>query len=126
MRKRLKKKLTNKYNVLNGAKRQRYKRKGIKCIRYEFLPMGERDKAALTNDEMVPDYSFASHWLIEAYAWEACSQVRVFPCSKIGGTNSLSPLYMIILDGKKGNEVSTEFNKACKDMKNDRFWEINR
>ncbi|TAA72564.1 hypothetical protein [Planococcus salinarum] len=125
MRKRLKKKLTNKYNVLNGAKRQRYKRKGVKCISYAFLPIGERDKAALSNDEMIPDYSFASHWLIEAYAWEECSQVRVFPCSKKGGTTSSSPLHIIVLEGKKGKEVSTEFNKACKDMKNDRFWEIN-
>ena len=75
MRKRLKKKLTNSYNSLNGAKRQRCKRKGMKCIRYEFIPIGERDRVALSNDEMIPDYSFASHWLIEAYVWEDYSQV---------------------------------------------------
>lgn len=126
MKKRVKKKITNKYNALNGAKRQRFKRKGVKCISYAFLPIGEGDKAALINDEMIPDYSFASHWLIEAYAWEDWSQVRTFSCSENGSTTSSSPLHMIILDGKKGEEISNEFNKACQDMKNDRFWKIDR
>lgn len=124
MRKRLKKKLTNSYNSLNGAKRQRCKRKGMKCIRYELIPIGEKDRVALSNDEMIPDYSFASHWLIEAYVWEDYSQVRTFPCARNGGTTSSSPLHIIILNGKKEKEVSNEFKKACKDMKNDRFWEI--
>lgn len=125
MRKRLKKKLTNRYNALHAAKRQRYKRKGTKCIAYEFLPIGERDKAALTNDESISDYSFASHWLIEVYAWENFSQVRVFPCSKNGDTSSISPLQIIIFEGKKVKEISNAFKKACIDMKNDQFWEIN-
>lgn len=124
MKKRLKKKVTNRYNALSGAKRQRGKRKGVKCITYAILPIGERDKAALTTDEMIPDYSFASHWLIEAYAWQECSQVRIFPCSENGGTTSSSPLQMLIFDGKEVRGVLSEFRKAVKAMKTDRFREI--
>lgn len=124
MNKRLKKKLTNRYNALNEARRQRGKRKGIKCIRYAFLSIGERDKAALTADETIPDYSFASHWLIEAYAWQDCSQVRIFPCTENGGTTSISPLQMLIFEGKEVRGVLSEFRKAVKAMENDRFWGI--
>lgn len=124
MKKRLKKKLTNRYNALNGARRQSGKRKGIKCLRYAFLPIGEKDKIALIADEMIPDYSFASHWLIEAYAWQDCSQVRIFPCSENGGTLSISPLQMLIFDGKEVRGVLSEFKQAVKTMKNDRFREI--
>lgn len=124
MKKRLKKKLTNGYNALNGAKRQRGKRKGVKCIKYAFLPIGERDKAALTTDEMIPDYSFASQWLIEAYAWQDCSQVRIFPCTENGDTTSISPLQMLIFEGKEVREVLSEFKKAVKAMENDEFRKI--
>jgi hypothetical protein len=124
MKKRLRKKVTNRYNALNGAKRQRGKQKGVKCIRYAFLPIGERDKDALTIDEMIPDYSFASHWLIEAYAWQDCSQVRIFPCTDNGGTTSISPLQMLFFEGKEVRGVLSEFRKAVKAMKNDRFREI--
>ncbi|MGO1059193.1 hypothetical protein ACTL32_08710 [Planococcus sp. FY231025] len=123
MRKRIKKKLTNKYHALKGAERQRGKRKGIRCIRYEFLPIGERDKIDLSHDETNPDYSFASHWLIEAYAWQDCSQVRIFPCTENGGTTSSSPLQMIVFDGKEVTGVLHEFRKAIKAMENDKFRE---
>lgn len=126
MKKRLKKKLPNKYNALKGAERQKAKRKGIKCIRYAFLPIGERDKAALSVDETIPNYSFASHWLIEVYARQNCSQVRIFPCAENGGTTSISPLQMLIFEGKEVRGVLSEFRKACKAMKNDSFWEIDR
>lgn len=123
MNKRLKKKVTNRYNALNGARRQMWKRKGVRCISYAFLPIGERDKVALTTDEMIPDYSFASHWLIEAYAWQDCSQVRIFPCTENGGTISSSPLQMLVFDGKEVKGVLSEFRKVVKAMKNDRFRE---
>lgn len=124
MKKRLKKKVINRYKALNGARRQRGKRKGVKCIKYAFLPIGERDKAALATDEMIPDYSFASQWLIEAYAWQDCSQVRIFPCTENGGTTSFSPLQMLVFEGKEVKGVLSEFRKVVKAMENDRFQEI--
>lgn len=124
MKRRLKKKIMNRYNALNGAMGQRDKRKGVKCISYAFLPIGERDKAILATDETIPDYSFASHWLIEAYAWQDFSQVRIFPCTEDGGTISRSPLQMLVFEGKKVKEILSEFSKAVKVMENDRFREI--
>lgn len=122
MRKRLKKKLENRYNALNEAKRQGFKRKGIRCIRYEFLPIGERDKFALTNDEITPDYPYATHWLIEAFVWEDSSQLRIFPCSKKGGTTSISPVRIIFSD-KNVEQILITFKKVVEDMKSDRFWD---
>ncbi|QMT17327.1 hypothetical protein H1Q58_15455 [Planococcus maritimus] len=123
MKKRLKKKITNRYNALNGARRQRDKRKGVKCISYAFLPIGERDKAVLAADETIPDYSFASHWLIEAYAWQDFSQVRIFPCTEDGGTISSSPLQMFVFEGEEIKRVLSKFKKAVKAMENDGFRE---
>jgi hypothetical protein len=119
MRKRLKKKSENRYNALNEAKRQRFKRKGI---RYEFLPIGERDKFALTNDEITPDYPYATHWLIKAFVWEDSSQLRIFPCSKNGGTTSISPVRIIFSD-KNVEQILITFKKVVEDMKSDRFWD---
>lgn len=121
MKKRLKKKIINRYNALNGARRQRNKRKGVKCISYAFLPIGDRDKAVLATDETIPDYSFASHWLIEAYAWQDFSQVRIFPCTEDGGTINSSPLQMLVFEGKEVKGILSEFNKAVRAMENDRF-----
>ncbi|SES46075.1 hypothetical protein [Psychrobacillus sp. OK032] len=123
MRKRLKKKLENRYNALNEAKRQRFKRKGIRCIRYEFLPIGERDKFALTYDEITPDYSYATHWLIEAFVWEDSSQLRIFACSKNGGTSSISPVQMIIFSDNDVEQILNTFKKVFEDMKSDKFWD---
>lgn len=124
MKKRLKKKLQNEYNALKGARRQTGKRKGIKCINYAFLPIGERDKISLITDETIPDYSFASHWLIEAYAWQDCSQVRIFPCTEKGSTTSISPLQMLIFEGKEVRGVISTYRKVIKAIENDRFREI--
>jgi len=123
MRKRLKKKSENRYNALDVAKRQRIKRKGIRCIRYDFLPIGERDKFALTNDERTPDYPYATHWLIEAFVWEDSSQIRIFPCSKNGGTTSISPVQMIIFSDKNVKQILNTFKKVVEDMKSDNFWD---
>ncbi|WP_260287744.1 hypothetical protein [Peribacillus aracenensis] len=116
MRKRLKKKLENRYNALNKAKRQRFKRKGNRCIRYEFLPIGERDKY---NDEITPEYPYATHWLIEAFD----SQIRIFPCSKNGGTTSSSPVQMIIFSYENVKQILNTLKKVVEDMKSDRFWQ---
>lgn len=123
MRKRLKKKLENRYNALNEAKRQRFKRKGIRCLSYEFLPIGERDKFALINDEITPDYPYATNWLIEAFVWGDSSQLRIFPCSKNGGTTSMSPVQMIIFRDKNIEHILNTFKKVVEDMKRDRFWD---
>ncbi|MFJ7755914.1 hypothetical protein ACQKGI_21995 [Peribacillus muralis] len=123
MRKRLKKKSENRYNALNEAKRQRFKRKGNRCIKYEFLPVGEKDKYALNNDEITPEYPYATHWLIEAFNWKHTSQIRVFPCSKNGGTTSNSPVQMIIFNDENVKQVLNTFKKVVEDMKSDRFWQ---
>ncbi|URN94546.1 MAG: hypothetical protein NAG76_22465 [Candidatus Pristimantibacillus lignocellulolyticus] len=122
MRKRLKKKIENSYNALNEARRQRFKRKGIRCIRYEFLPIGERDRFELTNDEISPDYPYATHWLIETFVWENSSQIRIFPCSKNGGTTSISPVRLIVYFDKNVEQILDTFKKVIEDMKSDRFW----
>jgi hypothetical protein len=122
MRKRLKKKLESRHNALNEAKRQRFKRKGIRCIRYEFLPIGERDRFALTNDESIPAYPHATHWLVEAIVASDYSQLRIFPCSKNGGTTSISPVRMIIFSDKNVEKVLITFKKVVEDMKSDSFW----
>ncbi|MGG3944158.1 hypothetical protein ABEV54_22400 [Peribacillus psychrosaccharolyticus] len=116
----IKEKNTN--NALNRAKRQKVKRKGIRCIQYEFLPIGECDRYAQTNDEITPDYPYATHWLIEAHLEKDSSQILIFPCSKNGGTTSLSPLRMIIFYDKNSELLFNTFNKIVKDMKRDRFW----
>jgi hypothetical protein len=116
------KKLENRYNALNAAKRQSFKRKGIRCMRYEFIPIGERDKFALANDEITPDYPYATHWLIEAFPWEDSSQIRIFPCSKNGGTTSISPVRMIMFSDKNIEQILYTFIKVVEDMKSDRFW----
>ncbi|USK61760.1 hypothetical protein [Peribacillus asahii] len=122
MRKRLKKKLENRYNALKEAKRQRHKRKGNRCIRYEFLPIGERDRYAFINDEVTPDYPSATYWLVEAFCWKHNNILRIFPCSKIGGSTSNSPVRMIIINDENVKEILNTFEKVIEDMKNDRFW----
>ncbi|MFJ8262915.1 hypothetical protein ACIQ4I_13325 [Rummeliibacillus sp. NPDC094406] len=124
MRKRIKKKIENRYNALNNAIRQSHKRKGNKFIRYEFLPIGKRDKYNLNNDELTYDYPYATHWLIEAIAWkhDNISQIRIFPCSKNGGTTDISPVQIIVFYDINVNEILETFEKVVEDMKSDRFW----
>lgn len=123
MKKRLKKKKENNYNALNHAKRQSYKRKGYRCLRYELLLIGPNDKQALDSDKATPDYPLATHWLIEAYAWRHSSQVIIYPCVQNGGTSSKAPLQMFIFDGNNANAVLHEFERAVDDIKKDSFWE---
>lgn len=122
MRKRLKKKLENRYNALIEAKRQRFKRKGNRCIRYEFLPIGERGKYALNKDEITPEYPYATHWLIEVLNRKHIYDIRIFPCSKNGGTTSSSPVQMIIFYDENVKQVVNTYKKVVEDMKSDRFW----
>lgn len=123
MRRRIKKKKVNKYNVLREAKRQKQKQKGVRCISYEFLPIGKQDRRALDMDELIPDYSFATHWLIEAYAWNDSSQVRIFPCTENGGTTNISPLQIVLSDGNNVKDVKKDFKLVVEAIRNDHFWE---
>lgn len=36
-------------------------------MRYEFILIGERDKFVLANDEITPDYPYATHWLLRRF-----------------------------------------------------------
>jgi hypothetical protein len=67
LKKRLRKKFENRYNIFKEAERQKHKRKGKRCIQYELLPMGEDDKIAMLNDEITPDYPNATHWLLDVF-----------------------------------------------------------
>jgi len=121
MKKRLREKLNNSYNALYAARRQRYKRKGIKCVTYELIPIGDRDRLALINDELSPDYRYATHWLIDAYVSDG-AKIRIFPCSNNGATRSISPVRMIIFFEKDVEQVLDTFSQVIEDMKADRFW----
>lgn len=125
MRKRIKKKMENKFNALVEAKRQSHKRKGNRCIRYEFLPIGKIDKHNLINDESTYDYPNATHWLIDAFVWKHhnSSVIRIFPCSKNGGTTDISPVRIIFFDDTNLNEILDTFEKVVDDMKSDKYWD---
>lgn len=118
MKRRLKKKVENKYNILKEAKRQKHKLKGNHCLEYELLSMGKGDKIALLNDEMTPDYPNASHWIVDVYyrKIENVFQVRIFPCSKFGGSPTKSPVRMIF-------SCENVFEKVVEDIKKDKFWD---
>ena len=118
MKRRLKKKFENRYNILKEAKRQKHKRKGYRCIQYDIFPMGENDKTAMNNDEITPDYPYATHWLLDVYYWNFNNmyQVRVFPCSKFGGSPTKSPVRMIF-------RSENTFEKVVEDIKKDMYWD---
>ncbi|QOY34651.1 hypothetical protein AWH56_018250 [Anaerobacillus isosaccharinicus] len=118
MKRRLKKKFENRYNILKEAERQNHKRKGNRCIQYELLPIGEADKNAMLNDEITPDYPKATHWLLDVYYWKLNNiyQIRVFPCTKFGGSPTKSPVRMIF-------SSENMFEKVVEDMKKDKFWD---
>ncbi|MED4019186.1 hypothetical protein [Sutcliffiella cohnii] len=118
MKKRLKKKFENRYNLLEEAERQKHKRKGNRCIQYELLPMGKDDKIAMIKDEITPDYPNATHWLLDVYNRKLNNiyQIRVFPCSKFGGSPTKSPVRMIF-------SSENLFGKVIEDMKMDKFWD---
>ncbi|MBU8878840.1 hypothetical protein BGM26_07550 [Bacillus sp. FJAT-29790] len=118
MKRRLKNKLVNRYNILKGAGRQKQKRKGNRCIQYELLPMGEDDKLAMFNDKITPEYPYSTYWLLDGYYWKFSNiyQVRVFPCSKSGGSPTKSPVRMIF-------SSENIFEKVVEDIKKDKFWD---
>ncbi|KZZ85391.1 hypothetical protein [Bacillus sp. SJS] len=80
--------------------------------------MGKGDKIALSNDEITLNYPNASHWFLDVYYWKNDNvfQVRVFPCSKFGGSRTESPVRMIFC-------FENVFEKVVGDIKKDKFWE---
>jgi len=125
LKRRLKNKLGNKYNILKEAERQKHKRKGNRCIRYELLPMGEDDKIAMLNDEITPDYPYATHWFLDIYYWKVNNtyQIRVFPCSKFGGSPTLSPVLITVLSDVNEDNALETFEEIVDDIKNRIFWD---
>lgn len=113
----MKKKFENRFNILKEAERHKHKRKGNRCIKYELLPMGKGDKIAMLNDEITPDYPNATHWFLDVYyrKYNNIFQVRVFPCSKFGGSPTKSPVRMIF-------RFENMFEKVVEDIKKDKFW----
>jgi hypothetical protein len=118
LKRRLKKKFENRYNILKEVEHQKHKRKGNRCIQYALLPMGEDDKSAMFNDEITPYYPYATHWLIDVFYWNVYKffQVRVFPCSKYGGSPTNSPVRMIFSN-------DNIFEKVVEDIEKDKFWD---
>ena len=126
MKKRLKKKIQDRHNVLTETKRNMKKRKGIRGITYDFLPIGEKDKNLMNSDEVTPNYPYATHWLVDVYHWKKNNnhfQIRIFPCSKNGGSPTDSPVQMINYSDGTIEEVLNTFQKVVEDMKHDRFWD---
>lgn len=131
MQKRLKKKLglpwINKYNVLLETKRlSRKKRRKDSwyAISYKFLPIGDKDYKRLNDDEVTPDYPFATHWLIGLFCWDhRLLRINSFPCSKDGSSPTLSPIRIIELGCLIEDNALEIFEEIVDDVVNDRFWD---
>lgn len=119
MKKRLKKKLGSKYNLLRYVQRQMYKRKGggPKYITYEVIAMGEEDKSAFTEG-----YGLDFYWFVKVYyepVWKDYV-VKIYPCNRKGRINERNS-YVRIVSFKKKEEIMAVFEKIVDDMKNDNF-----
>lgn len=131
MRKRVKKKLglpwINKYNVLFETRRlsRKNRRKDSwYVLSYRFLPIGEKDYRTINEDEVTPDYPFASHWVIGLFCWNHESfSINAFPCSKDGSSPTPSPVRIIELGYVKEHNALETFEDILTDINNDRFWD---
>ena len=133
MKKRLKKKLGNRYNVLKRAKREKLKKRGYKCIDYAIVPMGVKDKVNFDQEGYTPEYSYATHWFAQlVYSKEKFPIYKtndkyqyiltVFPCNKNGGTHTEFAVQVIFFKMEKPEKIISIFKKQIDDMKNDCFW----
>lgn len=130
MKKRLKKKAGNRYNVLKRAKRESRKRRGYKCIDYAIVPMGVKDRSGFDEEGYILEYAYATHWVAELIYNKdiyfidekmPCI-IRVFPCNKNGGTHTKFPLQLIFYKIEEPKIIMSIFQKLVEDMKNDCFW----
>lgn len=107
LKKRLKKKLWNQYNVLKRAKREKFKRRGYKCIDYALVTIGINDKLELDQEGYILDYPYATNWLAQLSYTKVKSPIKnvedtfkyvitVFLCNKRGGTHTSAPIYLLL------------------------------
>ncbi|WP_458948238.1 hypothetical protein [Oceanobacillus sp. CAU 1775] len=134
MKKRLKKKLGSRYNVLKRARRQKHKRRGDKIIDYAIVPMGIKDKRGFDREGYTLDYPYATHWFTEVRYCKSivyqtqrvkyitgAYRIRVFPCTEKGGTDQEGAVQLIFYESEV--KIIDVFNRVIDDMKNDSFWD---
>ena len=125
MKKRLKQKLGNKYNLLRRAKRQKLKRKGKQYIEYAHIPMGERDTISFIQEGYKLEYPHATHWFIEivpsAYYSKEPYIIYTYPVTSKGGSET--NLFLSIVDAGKLEEILPSFIGTVDKMKNDIYIE---
>ncbi|WP_332648973.1 hypothetical protein [Lysinibacillus sp. 54212] len=133
MKKRLKKKLGNQYNVLKRAKREKFKRRGYRCIDYAMVPIGINDRLELDHEGYILDYPYATHWFAQLSYTKVKSPIKnvddscqyvitVFPCNKSGGTHTSAPIYIYFYKAVELKIIISIFNKFVGNMINDCFW----
>ena len=133
MKKRAKKKLGNRYNVLKRAKREKSKRRGCKCIDYSIVPMGITDKSEFNQEGYGPEYPYATHWFAQlVYSKEKFPIyntndkyqyiLTVYPCNKRGGTHTESAVRIILFEAEKLERITSFFREMVNDMEKDCFW----
>ena len=136
MKKRLRKKAGNRYNVLKRAQRAKLKRRGYKCIDYALVPIGIEDQLALDFEGYTPEYPYATHWLIQlAYmkdkfpiknipTYDSVHYIiTVFPCNERGGTHTEATIYLRFFTATTPDKIRAIFNNQVALMKKDGFWQ---
>ena len=129
MRKRIKQKLGNRHHLLKQATREKYKKKGHKCIDFAIVPIGHKDKLAFIQEGYQIDYPFATHWFIQfssskdKYFFNNKIQyiIKVFPCNEKGRTSNLAPYQMIFYKEDSVDYVASKFSLIVNVMENDQY-----
>lgn len=123
MKKRIKQKLGNRYNLLRRAKRQKLKRKGKQCIDYAHVLMGEKDFISFNKEGYSADYPYATHLLIEIvpchYSYNAPYIIYTYPVNSTGRSNK--NLILSIVDSGKLEDILPTYQETVEDIKNDRY-----
>lgn len=124
MKKRLRKKLGNRYDLLRRAKRQKNKRKGRRYLAYDLVPIGKTDKTKLNNDGYT-SYSYATHWFVEVVPgsihYKQPYIVYVSPTTS--KSKSHSHVFLQVNTVENPDDILLLFHKIVEDMKNDCFWD---
>ncbi|MCM2534997.1 hypothetical protein NDK43_24980 [Neobacillus pocheonensis] len=78
----------------------------------------------MNEDEVTPDYRFASHWVLGLFCWEhKLFRINVFPCSQDGSSPTPSPVRIIELGYANEKNALETFEKIVNLITNDKFWD---
>ncbi|MEW9701956.1 hypothetical protein [Paenibacillus sp. SI8] len=121
-------------NVLQSAirlSRQNKRQKSWFVLRYEFIPMGVKDYAALCKEywdyeTQKSEYTYATHWLITLCFYDHnIPRILITPTASDGSSPSVAPVGMTVYD--RGNlppldTVLKTFKQDVETMNNDECW----